>query len=148
MNATPCEWAGGRKRIVLMKLHCDVASLVSLLTCLCVPGVPGAPQAVTAKSRQVQSLESELAAVRRSERSMREEVGALRAELGQFAQVGGRVRGGGGWAGASAPEALQTWWAWSWGCIMKRACALDGSACLSLCAVAGGLCIARIARLA
>eukprot|EP00198_Chlamydomonas_reinhardtii_P005347 XP_001694683.1 predicted protein [Chlamydomonas reinhardtii] len=43
-------------------------------------------QAVTAKSRQVQSLESELAAVRRSERSMREEVGALRAELGQFAQ--------------------------------------------------------------
>ncbi|KAG2432451.1 hypothetical protein HXX76_008796 [Chlamydomonas incerta] len=43
-------------------------------------------QAVTAKSRQVQSLESELAAVRRSERAMREEVSALRSELGQFAQ--------------------------------------------------------------
>lgn len=43
-------------------------------------------QAVTAKSRQVQALESDLAASRRAERMLREELNGMRAELDVLAQ--------------------------------------------------------------
>ncbi len=49
------------------------------------------PQAVTAKSRQVQALESDLAASRRAERMLREELNGMRSELDVLAQVGTAV---------------------------------------------------------